>query len=168
MSLSSYNASEFFFRLCLFALSQMCHVVAAGQCPAQEPIYWKALKGYTFKTLLGSSPFGCLYHCHYEVRCQSYNFVLEDKICEMNNRTKEAKPKQFVSDPDRFYMKRGKHRGKIYLTLTLNICIAFMYSRSQGKSREFLNEEKLPWRRRRERHKTIGFYAKNKGPVRAL
>ena len=30
----------------------------------------------------------------------------------MNNRTKEAKPEQFVSDSDRFYMKRGAHRGK--------------------------------------------------------
>ena len=106
----------------------MCHVRAAGQCPAQEPIYWKALKGYTFKTLLGSSPFGCLYHCHYEARCQSYNFVIEDKICEMNNRTKEAKPEQFVLDPERFYMKRGTHRGKTNLTITLNIRFVLMLS----------------------------------------
>ena len=34
-------------------------------------------------------------------------------MCEMNNRTKEAKPEQFVSDPDRFYMKRGAHRGNV-------------------------------------------------------
>ena len=89
----------------------MCHVKAADQCPAQEPIYWKALKGYTFKTLQDSSPFGCLYDCHYEARCQSYNFVINGNICEMNNRTKDAKPDNFVSDPKRFYMKRGAHRG---------------------------------------------------------
>ena len=96
----------------LFTLSRMSNVIAADQCPAQEPIYWKALKGFTFKTLPDSSPFGCLYHCHSEVRCQSYNFVVKEHVCEMNNRTKEAKPEQFLSDPDRFYMKRGAHRGK--------------------------------------------------------
>ena len=96
----------------LFALSRMCHDVTTDQCPAQEPIYGKALTGFTFKTLLGTSAFGCLYHCHYEVRCQSYNFVIRDNICEMNNRTKEAKPEQFVSDPDRSYMERGARRGK--------------------------------------------------------
>ena len=38
----------------------------------------------------------------------------------MNNRTKEAKPKQFVSDPDRFYMKRGAHRSKVIVIIDRN------------------------------------------------
>lgn len=92
-------------------LSRMCHGVTADKCPAQEPFHGKALKGFTFKTLQETSAFECLYHCHYEVRCQSYNFVVKHNICEMNNRTKEAKPERFVSDADRFYMKRGAHRG---------------------------------------------------------
>ena len=94
--------------------------LASGECPAQEPIYGKALKNYTFKTLPVSSPFGCLYYCHYEVRCQSYNYVINDKICEMNNRTKEANPWRFVSDSTRFYMKRGVHRGKLSLLFNGN------------------------------------------------
>ncbi|XP_078370821.1 uncharacterized protein LOC144654536 [Oculina patagonica] len=94
----------------LFALYRKCHGQTADQCPAQLPIYDKALKGYTFKTVVSSSAFDCLVHCHYEDRCQSYNYVIKTSICEMNNRTKEAKPEQFVSDPDRFYMKRGAHR----------------------------------------------------------
>ena len=88
------------------------HGEIAEQCPAQQPTYGKALNGFTFKTLLSLSVFGCLVDCHEEDRCQSYNYVIKQNICEMNNRTKEAKPEQFVSDPDRFYMKRGAHRSK--------------------------------------------------------
>ena len=47
------------------------------------------------------------------MKCQSYNYVIKDNICEINNRTKEAKPENFVSDSERFYQKRGAHRGKI-------------------------------------------------------
>lgn len=99
----------FFVFLSLSALSSFSR---GSQCPIQEPIYGKALKDYTFKTLPGRSHFDCLYHCHYEVKCQSYNYDMKDKICEMNNRTKEAKPLNFVTDPARFYMRRGTHRGK--------------------------------------------------------
>lgn len=104
----------------LFALYRKCHGQTADQCPAQQPIYDKALKGYTFKTVVSSSAFDCLVHCHYEDRCQSYNYVIKTNICEMNNRTKEVKPEQFVSDPGRFYVKRGAHRSKVILIFKIN------------------------------------------------
>ena len=106
--------------LSFLALSWKCHGEAADQCPAQQPIHGKALKGFTFKTLVSSSPLECLVDCHYEDRCQSYNYVSKTNICEMNNRTKEAKPEQFVSDPDRFYMKRGAHRSKVIVIVNVN------------------------------------------------
>ena len=106
----------------LFMLSWICHGVTAEQCLTPEPIHGKALKGYTLKTLLNLSSFECLYYCHDEIRCQSYNYVLKENICEMNNRIKEAKPDQFVSDPDRLYDKRGAHRGKIKLINNLRRC----------------------------------------------
>ena len=106
----------------LFMLSRMCHGVTAEQCPTPEPIHGKALEEYTFKTMLNLSSFECLYFCHDEFRCQSYNYVLKENICEMNNRIKEAKPEQFVSDPDRLYNKRGAHRGKIKLMNNLRPC----------------------------------------------
>ena len=106
--------------LCFVAFSYKCHGKTAGQCPAEQAIYGKALKGYTFKTLASSSSFECLVDCHYEDRCQSYNYVLKTNICEMNNRTKEAKPDQFVSDPDRLYMKRGAHRSKVIVIRNRN------------------------------------------------
>ena len=106
----------------LFMLSRMCHGVTAEQCPTRQPIHGTALKGYTFKTLLNLSSFECLYYCHDEIRCQSYNYVLKENICEMNNRIKEAKPDQFVSDPDRLYDKRGAHRSKIKFINNLRPC----------------------------------------------
>lgn len=103
--------------LLFLALSYKCQGKTADQCPAEQPIYGKALKGYIFKSLVSSSSFGCLVDCHYEDRCQSYNYVIKTNICEMNNRTKEAKPDQFVSDADRFYMKRGAHRSKVIVII---------------------------------------------------
>ena len=106
--------------LLFLASSYKCQGKAADQCPTEQPIYGKALKGYTFKTFVTSSSFECLVDCHYEDRCQSYNYVIKTNICEMNNRAKEAKPDQFVSDPDRFYMKRGAHRSKVKLLINRN------------------------------------------------
>ncbi|KAL9989361.1 hypothetical protein ACROYT_G003902 [Oculina patagonica] len=105
--------TQLFAVLFFLALSWKCNGEAADQCPAQQPIYGKALKGFTFTSLASPTAFGCLVDCHYEDRCQSYNYVMKTNICEMNNRTKEAKPEQFVSDPDRFYMKRGAHRKQL-------------------------------------------------------
>ena len=106
--------------LLFLASSYKCQGKAADRCPTEQPIYGKALKGYTFKTLVTSSSFECLVDCHYEDRCQSYNYVIKTNICEMNNRTKEGKPDQFVSDPGRFYMKRGAHRSKVIVIVNKN------------------------------------------------
>ena len=101
----------------IFAFKGRCRGGTADQCPAQETISKHALKGYTFKTIKVSSPFECLYHCHYEDRCQSYNYLNAEDICEMNNRTKEAKPNQFVPDQRRLYKKRRAHRGDLIIYL---------------------------------------------------
>ncbi|CAH3183668.1 unnamed protein product [Porites evermanni] len=96
--------------VCICAFKWRCRGETVDQCPAQETISKHALKGYTFKTIKVSSPFECLYHCHYEDRCQSYNYLNAEDICEMNNRTKEAKPNQFVPDQRRLYKKRRARR----------------------------------------------------------
>ena len=103
--------------VCIFVFKWRCRGETVDQCPAQETISNHALKGYTFKTIKVSSPFECLYHCHYEDRCQSYNYLNAEDICEMNNRTKEAKPNQFVPDQRRLYKKRRAHRGDVIIYL---------------------------------------------------
>ena len=48
--------------------------------------------------------------CENDPKCRSYNFHILTKNCEMNDETKESKPNDFVTDDQRFYMKReGGH-----------------------------------------------------------
>ena len=108
---------HFFTVLAILLLSYKCCVESADHCPAQQPVYGMALKGFTFKTLVATSEFECLVYCHYEDRCQSFNYATRTNICEMNNRTKDAKPEQFVSDPGRFYSRRAAYRSKVFVTI---------------------------------------------------
>ena len=54
----------------------------------------------------------CVQKCDDDVRCQSFNYVISRNICELNNRTRDARPEDFVTDGDRFYIKRLNERGK--------------------------------------------------------
>ena len=55
----------------------------------------------------------CVIACRRDQRCQSFNFVISVGMCEFNNRTKEARPEDFVPDQDRFYYRRAIKRGKL-------------------------------------------------------
>ena len=57
--------------------------------------------------------FECVLICRQDNRCQSFNWVISTNMCEFSDRTKEARPEDFVPDPDRFYYKRGMNRGKL-------------------------------------------------------
>ena len=86
------------------ATSQQCE-------PSQQSESGKALKGHIFKSKKVKDPYQCLIFCYSEFTCQSYNYVITGKLCELNNRTKEARPGDFVRDETRFYMRRWKNRG---------------------------------------------------------
>ena len=99
---------------------------AAFQCPtAENSIIGMFLRGHTFKTIKGGWPAGCYLMCEEEITCQSYNFVLGHKVCELNNRTKEARPEDFRPDQTRFYMKRAKKRGTHPLSLLACLFVFF-------------------------------------------
>ncbi|XP_022803942.1 uncharacterized protein LOC111341251 [Stylophora pistillata] len=86
-------------------------MTASLQCePAQHSENGKALKGHIFKRKRVQDPYECRVFCYSELTCQSYNYVKTDQICELNNRTKEARPEDFVQDLTRFYMRRWKNR----------------------------------------------------------
>jgi len=94
-----------------FLMSRIGVFQAAVQCQTAEySIGGMFLKGHTFKTSKAGWPAGCYFMCEEEVTCQSYNFVIGHKVCELNNRTKEARPEDFKPDQTRFYMKRAKNR----------------------------------------------------------
>ena len=79
---------------------------ANGQCkPVERSISGKALKGHTFKELVVRAPFECQNTCENDPRCASYNYFIPGRVCELNSKTKEAKPDDFVTDEQRFYMK---------------------------------------------------------------
>ena len=58
-------------------------------------------------------PIKCHVICSQDVRRQSYNAIIGRHICELNNRTKEARPdhEDFVQDFKRFYMRHSFNSG---------------------------------------------------------
>ena len=100
--------------LVLLISCQMLCGEAAQQCTeAEYSKFGMMLRRYIFKKITGVSLSGlCLLHCYQDVRCQSFNYVISQYMCELNNRTKEARPKDFVPDPDRLYFRRDVNRGE--------------------------------------------------------
>ena len=88
-------------------------VVAQCQPAAEYSIRGMFLRGHTFKTYKIEWHESCYFKCAEEVTCQSYNFVIGENLCELNNRTKEARPEDFKPEQSRFYMKRAKNRGTL-------------------------------------------------------
>lgn len=87
---------------------------ATGRCGEQESINFKAITGHTFRKLLHvtGNPYQCHLKCKDDIRCQSFNFVIGIGRCELNNQTKETRPKDFIDDNERFYMKRWPKGGE--------------------------------------------------------
>ena len=89
---------------------------AAGQCtPVSASIYGMYLKGHAFKTVKTTFNGECDLKCMEDPKCQSYNVFIGQNLCELNLRTKEARPEDFIPQLHRYYMKRGNNRGKALL-----------------------------------------------------
>jgi len=83
------------------------------RCPAtasQRSIYGMMLKGHVYKTAMAGMGLECVLMCRTDDRCQSFNFVISRHLCEFNDRTKQARPKDFVADPDRYYYTKDINR----------------------------------------------------------
>ena len=87
-------------------------VTAEDQCRIEINIRGMTLKGFVFKRMSVAAPHFCDFLCEREIICQSYNFNRKEQICELNNRTKDARPENFRSDPAWFYIRRLNARGK--------------------------------------------------------
>ena len=98
----------------LFMVSLMFHKIATQQCGGFDTysIYQWMLKGHTYKTFQARPlSLDCREACNADVRCQSYNYLMFKDICELNTRTKEARPEDFVKNSERYYMKKAPNRG---------------------------------------------------------
>ncbi|XP_078381379.1 uncharacterized protein LOC144664131 [Oculina patagonica] len=96
----------------LLMVSLMFRDIATQQCGIDTySVYQMMLKGHTFETFKARPlSMDCREACNSDVRCQSYNYVMFKDICELNNRTKEARPENFVKNSDRYYMKKAPNR----------------------------------------------------------
>ena len=90
------------------AVTQKC----PGGGPSERSILGWMLQGHVYDTLLAERPFTCVLKCREDNRCQSLNWVISLLTCELNNRTKEARPEDFIPNPDRSYYRRDLERGE--------------------------------------------------------
>ena len=69
------------------------------------------LRGHVFQEHNAASLFACSLLCNSNIRCQSINYVRSRHLCELNNRTKDARPEDYVQDDYRVYLTRPSERG---------------------------------------------------------
>ena len=97
----------------VLGISQLFCEVESQQCSKQNKEgsqFGMKLQRHIFKQMTAPS-YVCLKECRLDLRCQSFNYVISKEMCEFNNRTKEARPEDFVPDPDRYYLRRDIGRG---------------------------------------------------------
>ena len=111
----------------LLVLWQTVDTVSAQQCREEYSIYGMKLKRHTFKKTKASNWSACIQACEGDIRCQSINYVIGQEMCELNKRTKEARPADFVPDEKRSYMKRFNKRGISTCTFVYVTCIFLSY-----------------------------------------
>ena len=101
---------------CLSLLVVMVEVLNNGvaqQCiVSRSSFFGWMLQRHVYRTMMAERPHLCLYACREDNRCQSFNFVLSLRMCELNNRTNLARPQDFTPNPDRLHFTRGTSRGK--------------------------------------------------------
>ena len=84
------------------------------------------LKGHTYKSFkTAPGTLECREACLADVKCQSYNVAMFIAICELNNRTKEARPEDFIKNKDRYYMAKGPKRGEDFTLSAMNLSYSY-------------------------------------------
>ena len=98
--------------IAVLVFCQLLAEVDVQQCGSQYSIFGMMLRGHTFKRLNASISFECNEACNNDFRCHSFHFVIKKNVCELNNRTKEARPEDFIPDWHRYYFRRIHGMGE--------------------------------------------------------
>ena len=101
--------------LMLSILSQMFFEAATQHCSdkGEASTFGMMLRRHIFKKITGATLGDvCLWECYRDVRWQSINYVFTQDLCELSNRTQEARPEDFVPNFERYYFRRDKNRGE--------------------------------------------------------
>ena len=110
------HSKEMIFLFWFWIVLTICHVAEktmGQQCPSERSISGWMLQRHVYETMLADIGLHCLPSCSTDDRCQSFNFVVSSHMCEFNDRTKEAKPEDFIADPDRYYFRKPFNRSKL-------------------------------------------------------
>ena len=113
-------------RFCIVIVLCMCYVyeVFTQQCKEDEhAISGMMLRGHTFRTMRSSIAFECHQAYYNDFRCHSFNYVISKELYELNNRTKEARPENFVPNSERYYVRSNKKRGEIQQKAALALAL---------------------------------------------
>ena len=100
----------------LFVSGQMLYRAVTQQCGSEASIFGWKLRRHIYHTMMAELGDVCVLACQEDDRCQSFNFVISVGMCEFSDRTKEARPEDFIPDPDRYYFRRAMNRGNRLLT----------------------------------------------------
>nr|XP_058960684.1 deleted in malignant brain tumors 1 protein-like [Pocillopora verrucosa] len=105
---------EKFYRILIFlGLIEFFLQLSIGELNEEREasILGMMLEKHIFRKITGAV-FGdvCLRDCYRDVRCQSFNYVFTQDMCELSNRTKEARPEDFIPNSERYYFRRDKNR----------------------------------------------------------
>ena len=81
------------------------------QCKHVRSAYGTMLKGHVIQESNVANILTCGQLCNSNIRCQSINYVISRHLCELNSRTKEARPEDYVQDAERVHLTRPSERG---------------------------------------------------------
>ncbi|XP_068711510.1 microfibril-associated glycoprotein 4-like isoform X2 [Montipora foliosa] len=102
--------------LIVVAICQIVGKTKSQQCPAFESevsIFGWMLQGHVYQTMVANIGLYCLSACLKDDRCQSFNYVISLHICEFSDRTKEARPEDFIPNADRYYFRKYMNRAPL-------------------------------------------------------
>lgn len=97
--------------LAFLIVCQMLCAAEAQSCRNEYSASGMTLKGHAFNKTKATNWPKCVQACNDDVICQSVNYVVSEGMCELNNRTKKARPDDFVPGKGRAYMTRLSQRG---------------------------------------------------------
>ena len=86
-------------------------------CKTDYSEYGFALTDHAYESIRVDRLISCYTACSMQPACQSLNYNLADKTCELNNDTKYFRPKYFVEKPT-FVYAENRDSGKLFATYT--------------------------------------------------
>ena len=103
-----YHAAVIFLTCCIFLQACADDLQCISGTYAK---YGTMLRSYVFQEHNAENILACSLLCNSNIRCQSINYVISRHLCELNSRTKEARPEDYLQDADRVYLTRPSERG---------------------------------------------------------